>query len=131
MVASNAIGEAMWKRAPKSARHAVQAMVRAAGDSPAHPPRTYAIDMNSIEWAAMHSHSGGATNPGASFLGGDQKAGVTTLTSHKGDYVTPVRQFVSLSPAEPAGRVERMALTVRATTGPFCITITQDTDPST
>lgn len=128
MVASNAIGEAMWKRAPKSARYAVQTMVDAAGDRPGHPPRTYAIDMNSIEWAAMRSRSGGTANSGVSFLGGDQGAGVTTLTSDNGDYVTPVRQFFSWSPAELAGRAERTALTVRAATGLIRIEITQETD---
>ena len=128
MVASNAIGEAMWKRAPQSARYAVQTMMDAAGDRPGHPPSTYAIDMNSIEWAALCSHSGGAANSGVSFLGGAQRAGVTTLTSDNGDYVTHVRQFLSWSPAELAGRVERTALTVRAATGLIRIEIPQETD---
>ena len=128
MVSSSAIGEAMWKRAPKSVHYAVQTMVHAVGDRPGHLPRTCAFDTESIEWAAMHSHSGGAANPGVSFLGGAQGAGVTTLTSHEGDYVTPVRQFISRSPAEPAGRAERTALTIRAATGRIGVGITPEPD---
>ena len=131
MVTSRAIRETVWKRAPEGVRCAAQTMARAAGDSPGDPPRTHAFNMDDIEWAAAaatHSCSGGAANPGVSFLGGAQRAGVTTLTSREGDFVTSVRQFVSRSPAEPAGRAECTALAIRVATGRISVGITQETD---
>lgn len=131
MVTPRAIRETVWKRAPEGVRYAAQTMVRAAGGSPGDLPRTHAFDMDDIEWAAAaatHSCSGGTTNPGVSFLGGAQRAGVTTLTSREGDFVTPVRQFVSRSPAEPAGCAERTALAIRVATGRISVGITQETD---